>query len=224
MNWHDLQRDPELDALLATGKEIPQVPEIVRARALSRAQKSLANAVVATPTTHSGRRRALALAFAASTVLLVGVAGAVVAMRTFAPQPSPPAQPASPRVSTPAAVIPPPAAPAPSAALAVEPTPAKRAARATRPALAAESYAAELELLQRAQAAYAGRSFTDALTVVAEHRRRFPNGRLAEEREALRVRALSGAGRTHEARAAATAFAERFPRSVLLPRLSPEAK
>jgi outer membrane protein assembly factor BamD (BamD/ComL family) len=90
--------------------------------------------------------------------------------------------------------------------------------------LLSESYAAELELLQRAQAAYAGRDFTDALTVVAEHRRRFPNGRLTEEREALRVRALKGAGRTNESRAAAASFAARFPRSVLLPRLSPESK
>jgi hypothetical protein len=42
---------------------------------------------------------------------------------------------------------------------------------------------------------------------------------LAEERDALRIRALVGAGRTPEARRAAAAFANRFPRSVLLPRL-----
>jgi hypothetical protein len=219
MNSHGLQLDPELDALLANGKEIPQLSDIVRARALSRARASVENLAVVPTTAHTGRRRALSLAFAASAILSVGVAGAVVAIRTFAPQPMPPAQPAAPHVSTPPAVL-----PADPAVPAAAPQPSAPVKRSTRPALASESYAAELELLQRAQAAYAGRSFTNALTVVAEHRRRFPNGRLAEEREALRVRALNGAGRAREARAAAAAFAERFPRSVLLPRLTPESK
>jgi len=40
---------------------------------------------------------------------------------------------------------------------------------------------------------------------------------LLEEREALRVKALSGLGRVEEARRAAHAFEARFPRSVLLP-------
>lgn len=220
MSPHQMQREPELEALLANGKEIPQLPDIVRARALSRARTSMENLVIAQAPAYTGRRRMLALAFAASTVLLVGVAGAVVAMRTFAPQPLPPAPPALPRVS-PAPALVPAAPPAPHAVLPQAQAPAKRPAR---PAVLSESYTAELELLQRAQAAYAGRDFSDALTVVAEHRRRFPNGRLAEEREALRVRALKGAGRTNESRAAAASFAERFPRSVLLPRLSPESK
>jgi hypothetical protein len=91
--------------------------------------------------------------------------------------------------------------------------------RAERPASPQESYAAELKLLNRAQAAYANRDFRGALTLVAEHARRFPNGRLAEEREALRVRSLAASGHPAEARRATAAFAERFPRSVLLPRL-----
>ena len=86
-----------------------------------------------------------------------------------------------------------------------------------------ESYAAELDLLQRAQVAFAGRDFPGALVLVAEHARRFPNGRLAEEREALRVRSLAGSGRADDARRAVAAFANRFPRSVLLPRLMQSA-
>jgi hypothetical protein len=43
---------------------------------------------------------------------------------------------------------------------------------------------------------------------------------LVEEREALRVKALSGLGRTEEARRAADSFEARFPRSVLLPSVS----
>jgi hypothetical protein len=72
--------------------------------------------------------------------------------------------------------------------------------------------------------AYAGRDFSAALALVAEHARRFSHGRLAEEREALRVQSLAGAGRTDEAARAVSAFAERFPRSVLLPRLSRELR
>jgi hypothetical protein len=40
-----------------------------------------------------------------------------------------------------------------------------------------------------------------------------------EEREALRVRSLAGAGNMDQARRVFGAFASRFPRSVLLPRL-----
>jgi hypothetical protein len=54
----------------------------------------------------------------------------------------------------------------------------------------------------------------------AQHARRFKTGRLVEEREALRVKALAGLGRTEEARRAAAAFRARFPRSVLLPAVS----
>jgi hypothetical protein len=58
-----------------------------------------------------------------------------------------------------------------------------------------------------------------AWTAIEEHRRRYPNGQLAEEREALRVETLAAMGRSDEARGAARAFAERFPESVLLARV-----
>jgi hypothetical protein len=79
----------------------------------------------------------------------------------------------------------------------------------------------ELQLLARAQSAYTHRDFTRALALISELNRRFPNGHLAEEREALRVRSLLGAGRTDEGQRAAVAFATRFPRSVLLPKQKP---
>jgi hypothetical protein len=84
----------------------------------------------------------------------------------------------------------------------------------------ADPFTAELDLLQRAHGAYTRRDFSAALKLVAEHARRFPNGPLAEQREALRVRSLLGAGRTDEAHRAAAAFKVRFPRSVLLPRVA----
>ena len=56
--------------------------------------------------------------------------------------------------------------------------------------------------------------FALALTLFSEHARRFPNGHLAEQREALRVRSLAGSGRKDEAHHAAAAFATRFPHSA----------
>jgi hypothetical protein len=84
----------------------------------------------------------------------------------------------------------------------------------------ADEARAELHLLRRARAAVARGEFAAALPPIAEHARRFRDGRLAEEREALRVKALAGLGRNDEARRAAAAFEARFPRSVLLPAVS----
>ena len=91
--------------------------------------------------------------------------------------------------------------------------------RPKRPPRSQPSYAAELECLEHAQMALAGQDFRGALAASLEHGRRFPNGRLAEQREALRVRSLAGMGLATEAHRAAVAFGERFPRSVFLSRL-----
>jgi len=72
-------------------------------------------------------------------------------------------------------------------------------------------------LLKQARAAVARDDFGGALGPIAEHTRRFRDGRLVEEREALRVKALAGLGRGSEASRAATSFEARFPKSVLLP-------
>jgi hypothetical protein len=79
---------------------------------------------------------------------------------------------------------------------------------------------AELRLLQRARDVMDRGDFGAALRPINEHARRFPNGWLSEEREALRVKALAEIGRNEEARRAASAFRARFPRSVLLPAVS----
>jgi hypothetical protein len=71
--------------------------------------------------------------------------------------------------------------------------------------------------MRQARGAVARGDFAGALSPINEHTRRFKNGRLVEEREALRVKALMGLGRSEEARRAAAAFRSRFPRSVLLP-------
>jgi hypothetical protein len=212
--------DPEIRALLEHSKSVRPLPDVVRARALERAR-----AAMMTSPAPAGRAARVAVsagwpwlrvAAAAAVFLALVAAGAVAAFRGRVPFPTELAPSSTPRVPPAVRAV----APAPrpvSPPVVLETTgETERPARAARPR---ESYAAELRLLQRAQAAYAGGDFADAMGVLAEHARRFPKGRLAEERDALRVRALVGAGRTPEARRAAAAFANRFPRSVLLPRL-----
>jgi hypothetical protein len=209
--------DPDLAALLEAGRIIPAVPDAVRARSLARASATLAAVPVREPVRFSGRR-GLVLAVAASLLLAVSAGGAVAVYRAIESQPPPMVPPAGPRQELPQAVAPLPLSlPAPA-----NPVPTTQPKRPRHSASTRESYRAELRLLQRAHTAYAGHDYGDALVVVAEHARRFPSGHLAEDREALRVKALIGAGRSEEASSAGASFARRFPRSVLLPRLAPE--
>ena len=209
----------ELQALLERGRIIPPAPDVVRARAMARAR---ATVTAATPSALAPeipvRGRGLRVAVAASVALVLGAAGATAALLGRGPQNPEPSPPSSPRVVPPAPVVAP-NRPAPPPPVTREATSIAKPERSARPATAQESYAAELELLQRAQAAYTRRAFSDALVLVADHGRRFPNGRLAEQREALRVKSLAGSGRADEARQAVAAFAKRFPRSALLQRL-----
>jgi hypothetical protein len=211
--------DPDLQALLERARVIPPVSDVVRARALARARTTASAAPRPLPD-HAllGRRSRPSIAIAASIALVALIAGGATAAlfrRAPAPPPAPPppASRALPRVtvSVPERAAPPAVAPQP---IAVAKT--RRPGRISTPQ---ESYAAELDLLRRAQAAYASGDFPRALILLAEHGRRFPDGRLAEEREALRVRSLASSGHRGEARQALDGFASRFPRSVLLPRL-----
>lgn len=216
--------EPNLDELLAGGRVLEHVPEIVRARSLSRARATMAamSAIPHEPITVV-RRRGFAIALAASLALAAGAAVATAALLGRTPSPSQPAPPAIPRTERP---MPHPAMEVPPSPPVAEPQPSFTAKpqRPARPTSAQESYAAELDLLARAQVACASREFSNALVLVAEHGRKYPSGRLAEEREALRVRALEGAGRTEEARRAAASFANRFPRSIMLPRQGQEPR
>lgn len=77
--------------------------------------------------------------------------------------------------------------------------------------------AEERRLLESARAELAHGQTERALGFLEEHRRRFPSGRLSEERDALEVRSLAAGGRRDEARERADAFRARYPRSVLRP-------
>ncbi len=212
----------DLDPLLASAKALDRVSDVARARVRARARATLAASTLATaaPQQPTSRSR---LALAAGVAFVLGAAGTAAAFlgpslgRGAAIRRAPPTAPV-------------PALPPPVNAQAhhdpVLPGLARGpVAKVTAPRhhrhvpRADDAGAAELALIQRAQAAYADGDLPDAIELLAEHGRRFPNGRLAEEREALRVRSLAGCGRSADARRALQAFADRYPHSVLLPHL-----
>jgi hypothetical protein len=217
--------DPELEALLQRRKIEREVPPDLRARVLARARATVAGDEippaqpwVPAPAPLARGRRVLRIALAASIAVAVGAVGAVAALRGFGARHSDVAPadgtPPAPRRSVSGGGHASTEPPAPAA----ESEPA-RPVRSARFGSKADPFTAELDLLQRAHGAYTRRDFSAALALIADHARRFPNGHLAEQREALRVRSLAGAGHADEAHRAAAAFAARFPRSVLLPRV-----
>ena len=80
------------------------------------------------------------------------------------------------------------------------------------------SIPSEVDLIRRAQAAVASDP-TAALRLADEHRRLYPGGGLAQEREVIAIDALTRLGRTTEARARAKRFVAAWPDSTHLARL-----
>jgi hypothetical protein len=79
------------------------------------------------------------------------------------------------------------------------------------------SLAAERALLDVARSAFGREDGDAALAALARHEKLYPGGQLAEEREALAVRALVLVERGDQARARAARFRKRYPSSVMLP-------
>lgn len=77
----------------------------------------------------------------------------------------------------------------------------------------------ELQILGVARRALARGDGLASLVALAEHARSFPDGALAEERDALFVRAHCAAGHERDAREGLVRFTERYPSSVSLPTL-----
>ncbi|HVY40706.1 MAG TPA: hypothetical protein VHM31_22360 [Polyangia bacterium] len=201
---------PDVRALLQREREITPVPMLVRARVMARARAAIA----AGPAVYTARPRHAPVRWAVAAGVIFVAAGAVGAaayeMRVRLDRQAPP------QTAVAALARPAPAAPlatAPAAEPDIAPPPVVGAAHLSRTDAARE----ELRLLRKARAAVARQDYAAALPLLAEDARRFKDGRFVEEREALRVRALAGLGRTEEARRAAERFQERFPRSVLLP-------
>lgn len=87
-----------------------------------------------------------------------------------------------------------------------------------------QTYAIEAGLLEPARRSIGSGNYAAALAALARHQREYPRGQLAQEREALRVRALWGMGQKPAAESAAAAFRKRYPRSGLLSWMKEPAK
>jgi hypothetical protein len=211
MIWSRAELSPALRLLLDSERQITVLPAAARARALSRARAALA-AGVATRPVPSRAPSAARWAAAGLVCAAAFAAGADVHRIGFR------ARPVSPPVATslgPSALadFPTPLARPRTRAVVSLPAEPMRAATPT-PAVVGIARA-ELRLLEQARAAGAREDFVPALRFLDEHARRFRRGRLAEEREALRVRALVALRRGDEARCAAADFETHFPLSPL---------
>lgn len=162
-------------------------------------------------------KTALALAaFAAGGVTGGVVTHAVETRTTVAPMPT---ESSSPRPAVVASAI---SAPAPEASIVPEASIAPEASSLptapSAPPSATQAPASTLDtertLVDRGRAALAKGDADAALRALGEHERRFPTGSLAEERDALTVRALVAAGRKGEASRKLGAFEKRYPSSL----------
>lgn len=227
---------PEMESLLAIERELVPEADELRHRVLQRARASLPRAlgrkfVVASPAPRGIR---FVVTAAAAVLLSALCAAAFYAGYQMKSRGAPPAAGQMPTSSAETSLV-----PAPSVVVALVPVDTSTGSLFTnsdvalqdagvarvKPAVSArtvteiEAYAVELQVLQPARQAVAQREFARALGAIAEHQRRFASGKLAEEREALRVRALLGLGRSAEAQRVGAAFRSRFPRSALLGRI-----
>lgn len=93
----------------------------------------------------------------------------------------------------------------------------RAAARKVSGATHASTMGAERRILERARAGLARGAWSEAHNALQTHRRSYPRGALAEERQALGVLLLARQKRLPEARQAAARFHARHPRSLLWP-------
>ncbi len=210
---------PEGEALLAHERAALPIAAEVRQRLLARAeQASLQPASAPQPQTgpRAFLRRPLWLAIAA----VSGLAAVAGIVQLLEPAPAePPLVPAvpSPSASEPAHPLgPSPESPAPPPSTSPAPAPAPEPPARSAASVRSADTVDELELLGRARQANSRGDFATVLGLVTEHAQRYPRGRLVEEREVLRVKALVGLGRSEQAQKAAARFRKQFPRSVLL--------
>jgi hypothetical protein len=228
MKHEHLQPIPqEIEAFLAVERELVPEPDEIRRREVERARASLRlNLWLGDPRgTANSRRVTFRWAMAAMVTLSALSAAAFFAGYGFrghssaalssapvaAPADASPALPVTPLVSD---------AVTPAEPSLIEPRSAKpKPAGSAKSASESEIYAIEVQVLQPARQAVARQDFASALAAIAAHQRRFPSGKLTEEREAMRVKALLGLGRIAEAQSAGSAFRVRFPRSALLRRI-----
>jgi hypothetical protein len=209
---------PEVRALLDREAQVPALAAQVRARSLARARAALI-AGPAAPSTNLSAPRPFARWAVGIAVASIASAAVGITAYEMGSRHAPAASVAPPVTQPPAVLTLAPAQSATTPVVPIAPPPTSSSAVTSHPSRPGAPVPGEdeLRLLREARVAVAGKDFTAALAAIGEHARRFKGSRLSEEREALRVKSLSGLGRTAEARRAADGFEARYPRSVLLP-------
>lgn len=229
--------DPKLHELLSRERGAYTEDSIARDAVLRRIQAAIVLAPLATGgaasavvTAASGAEKAAgtkagvaaSLGWKGAALVAVVAFGGGVAVgevhRSISDRAPPSAVPSSPVTLTPA--VPP---PVPTITPSDLPSAEPSAARAATPSATAFAPAArspagdpneERALVDTARTALARGRSADALTAIDEHARRFPRGRLAEEREALAVQALALSGDRPGALTRAARFRRAFPNSI----------
>jgi type IV secretory pathway VirB10-like protein len=211
---------PEVRALVEREREIQPLSAAQRARAMARARAALVTPIAAPVAPPRLARAPRWVAAAAAVVCSAAAAAAAYELhdRLWPAKHAPVETRAT--VAVRPAIVPKPPVVVDEVALPPVEEPRPSAPSAPSAPSKTEATRAELRLLRQARAAVARGDFAGAMAPITEHARRFKKGRLVEEREALRIKALAGLGRTEEARRAAASFRARFPRSVLLPAVS----
>ena len=216
---------PELDAFLAPHRTVLPLPASVETRAMARAAAAVEWSSPRAIRAAAPRRWVFAAAAGAAVIMGAAAYAAhawIGAVSSPPPAPPAPAAVEAPRGGTlrtralsPAPATPPPVSDAP-VTVSPEAMPRRRVMSRTPGAPARAASHAELQLLRTAHEDVTNGDYGDALIIIAEHSRRFRNGSLVEEREALRVKSLAELGRYEDAQHAAAEFHGRFPRSVFL--------
>jgi hypothetical protein len=169
----------------------------------------------------------LVTALALGAVVAVGVALRVSALSAPPEQPATPAATAASQLRSAVSAEPPPPGLAPTGSAAtsaggpmrsgVAPSSATSGAGAEPPS--PSSLAEERGLLESARSALTAGNGQSALQTLSVHQRRFPRGRLVEERESLIVQATAHTAGPAAARQRLALFRRRFPKSIFLPAL-----
>lgn len=194
---------PDARALVQAGRNAARPTAADRQRVLQAVQQRVAQGAAGTAAASPAVGKSLIWPWGSLAVVGLAVVGGLVLFSSqggVAPAPSAAsvvaiaAPPVEVAITSPnqAPVAPADLAPA---APAVEPALASKS-RAGRPT---DRLAEEVAILARAEAQLHAGNHAAALTVLDEHRRKFPKGALAQERVAARVQALCALGRVDEA-------------------------
>ena len=226
----------ELEPFFAAEREIVAEPEDLRNRVIERAWASVQRNPSLPRSECESRPRRVKIGLAAAAAVVLSAVCAVAFLAGYQARSRSHDAPNNVPAVAPSVIVH--QVPAPSIVVAIVPvTPANLVATSAEPvsaiprpdkvnsagpdktAIDIEAYTKELRVLQPARQAVARGDFGSALAAIADHQSQYPSGKLAEEREALRVKALLGLGRTAEARRAGASFLARFPRSALRGRI-----